>query len=254
MLLPRIGITTSPGQSADRPADVLNRAYIDAVAQSGGLPLVLPILDHAYADAVLDTLDGLVLSGGGDIDPARYGQTAVPEVYGVDERRDEWELALVRAALRRGTPVLGICRGAQVLNVSCGGTLIQDLSDTSDCAHREQDLFDCTVHRAEIDGGSKLAEVIQRSSIGVNTLHHQAVDQVGRGLCAVAWAEDGTIEAIECDDSRPVLGVQWHPELLVARGPHRRLFSWVVDEATAFADARNVGRATSDEDNDRAVA
>jgi putative glutamine amidotransferase len=248
----RIGITASPGTNADRPADVLNRAYIDAVADAGGLPLVLPILGPEHADAVLDTLDGLVMSGGGDVDPARYGQRPVPEVGGVDERRDEWEIALVRGALRRGMPILGICRGAQVLNVACGGTLVQDLPSISDHPHRAADRWDESVHPVEVDGCSKLAEVLEVTSVGVNTLHHQAVADVGRDLCAVAWAEDGTIEAIEFEDSRPVLGVQWHPELLTAFGAHRRLFTWIVRQADAAAHvAADALEADGDE---RAVA
>jgi putative glutamine amidotransferase len=227
----RIGVSTAPGHNGTRPADVVNRAYVDAVVRVGALPLAIPVLDPGLADAALDAVDGLVLSGGGDVDPRRYGQLPVPEIYGVDERRDEWELSLVRAALGRGVPVLAVCRGAQVLNVAFGGTLVQDLASITDDEHRATDLRDRVVHPVDIEPFSKLAEVVGAGRIGANTLHHQAVCEVGSGLRAVAWAHDGTIEAIESDDARSVLGVQWHPELLVHRTPHRRLFEWVVTEA-----------------------
>ncbi len=252
---PRIGITTTPGVNADRPADVLNRAYIDAVAAAGGLPIVIPILDPVLVEAVLDTVDALVVSGGGDVDPARYGQVAAPEVGGVDECRDDWEIALVRASLGRGTPLLGICRGAQVLNVACGGTLVQDLPSITEHPHRASDRWGEVVHLVEIDPASKLAEAIDVASIGANTLHHQAVADVGEGLCAVAWAHDGTIEAIETDDARAVLGVQWHPELLAEHEPHQALFSWIVSEGIRNRVARAaIASAPREGDDELAVA
>jgi putative glutamine amidotransferase len=110
---------------------------------------------------------------------------------------------------------------------------VQDLPSISEQTHREADRWDESVHPVEIDAGSKLAELLDGLAVGVNTLHHQAVDTVGRGLCAVAWALDGTIEAVECDDARPVFGVQWHPELLTSFAAHRALFEWVVREAAA---------------------
>jgi putative glutamine amidotransferase len=243
----RIGITAAPGRNGDRPAEVLNRAYVDAVVRVGALPLVLPVLDPAYTGTVLDAVDALVLSGGGDVDPRRYGQDPVPEVYGVDERRDEWELALARAALGRGVPVLAVCRGMQVLNVAFGGTLVQDLASITEDDHRVAELRDRVVHHVDVEPVSKLVEVLGAERIGANTLHHQAVCDVGAGLRAVAWAHDGTIEAIESEDARPVLGVQWHPELLVHRTPHRRLFEWVVQEARRAERPRRAEAVAADD-------
>jgi putative glutamine amidotransferase len=251
---PRIGITTSPGTNADRPADVLNRAYIDAVVAAGGLPIVIPMLDPSLAGSMLASVDALVLSGGGDVDPARYGQQPVPEVAGVDRRRDTWELAIVRAALRRGTPVLGICRGAQVLNVACGGTLVQDLPSISEHPHRASDRWGEVVHLVEVDPASKLADVVDVLTVGANTLHHQAVAEVGAGLCAVAWAHDGTVEAVEADDARAVLGVQWHPELLTEHEPHRALFTWIVEQGARRASATIADVIERDGDDALAVA
>jgi putative glutamine amidotransferase len=228
-MLCRIGITTSVGEQRGRPAEVVNRAYVGAVVDAGGLPIILPVLEDHHVDAVLDLLDALVLSGGGDIDPAIYGQVAAPEVYGVHTGRDRWELALVRAALERDMPVLGICRGAQVLNVALGGTLIQDLPAITDHIHRADDRGAEVVHPIAVRSGL-LARVLGGTTVGANTLHHQAVGRLATGLRAAAWAQDGTIEAIEFEDGRSVLGVQWHPEMLCAHEPHRRLFEWVVAE------------------------
>jgi putative glutamine amidotransferase len=174
-----------------------------------------------------------VLSGGGDVEPERYGQVASEQVGGVEPDRDEWELALVTGAIDRGHPVLAICRGAQILNVALGGTLIQDLPSLSTHPHRDDEGSHETGHPVQIEESSRLAQVLGRSSVrddtfGINTLHHQAVDRLGRGLRAVAWALDGTIEAIEPTDDRPILGVQWHPELLQHREEHQLLFRWVV--------------------------
>jgi putative glutamine amidotransferase len=253
-MLPRIGITTSPGTNGDRPADVLNHAYVDAVADVGGLPILLPILAPSFVDAILDSIDGLVLSGGGDVDPACYGQTAVPEVSGVDQARDAWELPLVRAAMARGVPVLGICRGSQVLNVACGGTLVQDLPSITDHIHRANDRWGEVVHPVEVDPTSKLADAVGTESVGANTLHHQAVADVGDGLRAVAWAQDGTVEAIESDDARAVLGVQWHPELLTDHDTHRRLFAWVVAAASASIPVSSPSDELASDDDELAVA
>jgi putative glutamine amidotransferase len=234
---PRIGITATPTAIDDRVAESVNRAYVDAVRMAGGLPIMIPTLDAGDAASILDMLDGLVLSGGGDVAPTRYGQVAVPQVDGVDERRDEWELALTRLATERGTPILGICRGAQVLNVACRGTLIQDLPTITDQVHRANDRCGDVVHAIDVDPASSLAEALGTATVGANTLHHQAVAEVGEGLRACAWAQDGTIEAVESTDARSIIGVQWHPELLTAHGEHRRLFEWIVAEAATRESA-----------------
>jgi putative glutamine amidotransferase len=189
------------------------------------------VLEPELADAMLEGLDGLLLSGGGDIEPRRYGGEMTPEVDGVDPARDEWELALVRRAVERGVPVLGICRGAQIINVAAGGTLVPDLPAISDQVHRERDRYDEDIHAVEILVGSRLAWAMGRDHAGVNTLHHQAVDQVGLGLRAVAWSPDGVIEAVEGVAHARLLGVQWHPELLPHLAGHPELFEWLVSEA-----------------------
>jgi putative glutamine amidotransferase len=228
----RIGITATSSVFDGRPVEELTRAYIASVVRAGGLPTILPVLDPELAPAMVDGLDGLLLSGGGDIEPMRYGAPPAPEVDGVDRARDTWELALVAAAIERGVPVLGICRGAQVLNVAAGGTLVQHLPDHSDQVHRDRERFGEIVHGVRIAPGSRLARAMGRVDAGVNTLHHQAVDQIGLGLEAVAWGPDGFVEAVEGVAHARLLGVQWHPELLADVPGHPELFRWLIDEAT----------------------
>ena len=220
MTAPRIGITSAPDDASERAA------YVESVAAAGGSPRVLPILEPAAAPDVLGDLDGLVLSGGGDVDPARYGQAAVPQVYGVDGARDEWELALLRH-VSPSLPVLAICRGAQILNVAAGGTLVQHIDD----GHRDRMRSREVVHDVVVEEGTRLHEAVGVDVLGVNTLHHQAVDVVGRGLHVTATAVDGTVEGLEPDDDRPLLAVQWHPELLPGTA-HEGLFRWLVDAAS----------------------
>jgi len=228
---PRIGITTSPSVHENRFLEALDRTYVSAVVRAGGLPFVLPVLEPADAPDVLSCLDGVLFTGGGDVDPARYGAVASPHVDGVDPARDAYEIALAEQAAAAGMPMLGVCRGAQVINIAFGGTLIQHLPDVSDLSHRERDRWAEPVHPVRVSQDSRLAEVVERELVGVNSLHHQAVDVVGRGLRAVGWAGDGTIEAIEGLGPLRVLGVQWHPELLSAEPGHDALFGWLSREA-----------------------
>ncbi len=222
---PRVGITSTPTLYLDRHIDRISRWYVEAVLGAGGLPLVLPTMAPDDAEEVLSGLDALLLTGGGDVDPARYGEQPVPEVYGVDPARDDWELALVRAADRH--PILGVCRGAQLLNVAAGGTLIQHLSSTA-AAHRLRERDQEVVHDVDVDPDSLLAGIVGQPRLGVNSIHHQAVKRVGEGFRAVAWAADGVVEAIERSDGAPVVAIQWHPESLTYLAPHRHLFGWLT--------------------------
>jgi putative glutamine amidotransferase len=219
----------------ERPAMVLPRRYADRVAAAGGIPVLLPPVP-GIEDA-LGRLDGLMLSGGGDIDPARYRAEPAPETGSVREERDAAEFALFAAAMSRHLPVLGICRGLQVINVARGGTLHQHLPDVVGHDGHAPVPGAFGEHVVRVAPGSRLGQILGRDEAGLSivtpTHHHQAVDQLGRGLVPTAWAPDGTIEALEFDaagDGPFMVAVQWHPEAgddpslfraLVAAARHR---------------------------------
>ena len=231
---PRIGITVSLTIHEDRAVEALERAYVDAVVRAGGVPLVLPACDPAEIEGAAGCLDGILLSGGGDVDPLLYGGEASAEIAGVEPARDAWEVALVGHALKVGLPVLGTCRGAQVLNVAMGGTLVTHLPTVSSRQHCLRERWAEVVHDVAVQQASTLHTVVGADVVGVNSLHHQAVDQVGTGLRAVAWSDDGVIEAVEGIGEAPLLGVQWHPELLPQLEAHTALFAWLVGEAGRY--------------------
>ncbi|GAB2499845.1 gamma-glutamyl-gamma-aminobutyrate hydrolase family protein [Nocardiopsis aegyptia] len=211
----------------EMPAVLLPGAYTDAVTAAGAVPVLLPPLT-GVADAVA-RLDGLLLAGGGDIGPGLYGAEAEEHTAGVQAARDGAESALLAAALERGIPVLGVCRGMQLLNVARGGTLVQHLPDRvgHDGHRRTTGVFDD--HPVTVAEGSRTARVLGRTRLDAPSYHHQAVDVLGEGVVATAWAGDGTVEALEYADTADVLGVQWHPEM----GRDPALFDWLVERASA---------------------
>jgi putative glutamine amidotransferase len=194
---------------------------------AGGVPVLLPVACGAVAAAVTGRIDALLLTGGGDVDPARYGATASPATGGVNPERDDAELGLLAAALARGLPVLGVCRGCQVVNVAFGGTLHQHLPEITAAGHRQPNPRDRPVHPVAVRAGSLLAEVVGTDELWVNSIHHQAVDRLAPSLQAVASSPDGIVEAVE-DRDRSLLAVQWHPENLVTAPRHLALFRWLV--------------------------
>ncbi|HJU89950.1 MAG TPA: gamma-glutamyl-gamma-aminobutyrate hydrolase family protein [Gemmatimonadaceae bacterium] len=197
----------------------LNASYTRALERVGALPLIVPPLaDTAPLGALLDRVDGLVLTGGEDVDPSRYGAEPHPELGATHEDRDATELALVDQARRRKLPTLAICRGIQLLNVALGGTLIQDIPDQRPSAipHDPKSARDQRVHDVEIAAGSRLAAALGDTRVRANSFHHQALDRVADGLRVTARAPDGIIEGVEwIADDWWALGVQWHPEELV---------------------------------------
>ncbi|MHB8465554.1 MAG: gamma-glutamyl-gamma-aminobutyrate hydrolase family protein [Acidimicrobiales bacterium] len=237
MTAPLIGITAYPRVVEIVPQPTLlhtaNRYYVDSITRAGGLPVILPAIDPALAADAVARLDGLVLPGGGDVDPARYGEDAAPEVRGVDVDRDGWELACAVAALARRLPMLATCRGLQVLNVALGGSLVQDVPTATGERHGLADRFGELVHPIRLDPESRLAGLLGACEVGANSLHHQAVGRLGAAVRAVGWAPDGTIEAIEVDDHPEVVAVQWHPELLERDALHQGLFRDLVRRASA---------------------
>jgi putative glutamine amidotransferase len=185
------------------------------------------VIGATAAHAVLEHFDGLLLLGGGDLDPASYGQTAHEKVYGVSPLRDEFEIALARAAVERSMPVLAICRGNQLLNVAFGGTLVQHLAVSGHGRPGEPDPAE--LHPITATPGSRLALAMGAEQAIVSSHHHQAVDELGDGVVAVAWADDGTIEGIELDRDGWAVGAQWHPEDTAADDPTQQaLFDELV--------------------------
>jgi putative glutamine amidotransferase len=208
-----------------RVVDGTQRDYGDRIAEAGGVPFQL--IGRPGSSAMLSRADGLLFTGGGDVEPARYGAVQDPESGGIDVDRDRAEVELVAEATEVGIPVLAICRGIQIVNVARGGTLVQHLPTVTIEPHLVIDRPYELVHAVRIDPDSELRHILGADELWVNSLHHQAVDVVGDGLRAVAWAEDGTIEAVEDQRSR-IIGVQWHPEQISDQAQQRRLFSWLV--------------------------
>lgn len=211
----------------------LGSEYPQAVLDAGGLPLLLPHHHPEDAARVLDGFDGLVLVGGDDIHPNRYGRDDLGLSKGVRDSADDSDLAFAAAAMELGIPLFAICRGYQALNVAMGGTLHQD-STTDDGLHRPISDVPHEVmserHPIEVVPGSRLAEAYGKREHVVNSIHHQSIEEIAPGFRAVAWAPDGTIEAIEPEDeSARVLAVQWHPEKITAEGDDV-LFRYFVEE------------------------
>jgi putative glutamine amidotransferase len=198
------------------------RAYSEAAADVGLLPVMIATLDPSLADAALDGVDGLLLTGGGDVDPALFGAPPDPGLGEVDLDRDRFELALYRAARARGLPVLGICRGIQLIAVAEGGDLIQHLAPRPGSVQHEQASRDGDpIHTIRIAAGTHLAAAFGAGEARVNSYHHQAVGRVPDALRTVATAPDGVVEAIEGRDGAFLLAVQWHPELAFRRHPEQ---------------------------------
>ncbi|MEN6566756.1 MAG: gamma-glutamyl-gamma-aminobutyrate hydrolase family protein [Veillonellales bacterium] len=213
----------------------VNEAYIKAICQTGGVPVILPTVSvKKTIEAQAGLLDGLLLSGGGDIHPLFYGEEPDTRLGFCDLRRDEYELALIQAAAGRHKPIFGICRGIQVLNVAFGGTLYQDISRIpgSCLQHTQQARRDTLFHTVIVEKATGLFDIVATESFRVNSFHHQAVKDPAPGFIVSGRTRDGVIEAIEQSGQEFVLGVQWHPEMLLQVRPEmRELFRRFVKKA-----------------------
>jgi putative glutamine amidotransferase len=241
MSRPVIGLCTAVERARwsvwDQEAFLLARSYVDAVHRAGGLAIMLPPDPELVRDPdeVLDLLDGLILAGGADVDPGSYGADAHETTVNTVPERDEFELALARRALERDVPTLGICRGMQLMNVACGGTLLQHLPESH--GHHEHrrtpGSFDGADHDVRLADGSLAARAAGEELHATKSHHHQGVDVVGDGLEVSGWSSlDDLPEAIEVPDHRFALGVQWHPEA----DERSRLIGALVAEAAAVPD------------------
>src|SRR5574337_151631 len=230
---PRIGITAWHYQDDDERWEAILEGYPQAILEAGGLPLILPTPPDEPApspregptlvDAYLDAIDGLLMTGGADIHPSFYGETILERCGAIDEARDRFEVELVRAARSQGLPLLGICRGLQLLNVAMGGSLYQDLSyrNQTDPAHQSPREHRAEpVHHITIVPGTRLAGILHARELRVTSTHHQIVRDLAPGLTVNAMAPDGVIEGVE-GDRQFLLAVHWHPERMFTRHPEQ---------------------------------
>ncbi|UGS37438.1 gamma-glutamyl-gamma-aminobutyrate hydrolase family protein [Capillimicrobium parvum] len=244
MTEPLVGISTSelrtpphvePLAESDpvRRELALGLDYPRAVDAAGAIPVVIPPMAAGDLNSLVGRLDGLLLSGGPDLHPSLYGAEPHAFLGPTEPPLDAFELELLRRADQAQLPLLAICRGQQALNVGRGGTLYQHLPEDvgGEIEHRQRQPGRVATHTVRIEPDSAVADALGATDIEVNSFHHQAIRDLGRGLRAVAWARDGVIEAIEATDRRFAIGVQWHAESLVARDDHQRLFRRFVDAA-----------------------
>lgn len=245
---PLIGISANYGDNNSKLAE----NYYKSVVAVGGVPVIIPVTDDlATIEAIVGRLDGILLSGGGDMHPRYYNEEPIPENGTPDELRDRYDVALIKSAVEYQLPVLGICRGMQVINTVFGGSLYQDINvqyaDKKPMCHSQNEERSVTTQTASVVADSLLYSIVNCNTLPINSIHHQAVKRTADGFRAVAFADDGICEAIE-SLYYPILGVQWHPEHLSGAdavgehydNPHRKIFGWLVDEAKIFSRAKRI--------------
>lgn len=228
-----------PGRVArwDAGAVAVPEPYARAVTRAGAIPVIVPPSPEDVPLEELSSLHGLLLIGGGDVAPSRYGAPDHPEQYGVDEARDAAEVALLEGATRAGMPVLAVCRGAQVVNVAFGGTLIQHLPEVGRFGeHGRPNENGPVPHEIQLAPGSRIATATGTDVLFGSSHHHQAIDALGHGLAAVGWSNDGLVEAVEAENGW-LVAVQWHPEDTAERDPAQQaLFDALAERGASFRD------------------
>lgn len=243
---PVIGIATQtlPAVPGERPPCwLMGRTYVEELRKVGAVPWVIPLIPHdpATLQEIFNRLDGVFITGGVDVDPSHYGETKTPLCGETDTDRDVVEIALLRHALERNLPVLAVCRGIQILNVTCGGTLYQDVTAQVPAALKH-DYFPTAAtpsrkylaHDVTVKQGSRLGRILGDAVVPVNSMHHQAIKDLAPNLAPTAYAPDGIIEGVESLDERFLIAVQWHPEELTETQPGMaRLFSTFAAAAVA---------------------
>ena len=240
---PIVAVTATTEIIRGLPRVRVNEAYTSALVSAGMIPLIVAPIEASLAAAIVDRVDGILLTGGEDVGPRRYGAVPHLQTDQPHDGRDTSEIALIAAARAAKLPVLAICRGLQIMNVALGGTLVQDIPSerVSSIAHSRSDARATRLHEVRVSAGSRLADAIGATTLAVNSSHHQAVDRLGSGLTITATAPDGVIEGAEWtdDDDWWMVGVQWHPEELTATPEpwDRALFSAFRAAMTSIATA-----------------
>ncbi len=219
---PIIGVTSSYNPREQNYT--LPEAYANAIEKGDGIPILFPPMINAEIEKYISLVDGVILSGGADVDPNIYGELPIPQLGTIDPIRDAYEMKLACSIIREKKPVLAICRGCQVLNVAAGGSLWQDINTQvkGSLKHDQQAPLSYASHTVRFTKGSILSKIYGAEKVGVNSFHHQGVKSLGLGLTSIAWADDGTIEAVE-GNGRFMVGVQWHPERMIDSA-HSELF------------------------------
>lgn len=240
---PLIGVSAGRTQVG---SSIVQSTYINAIVKAGGRPVIIPVItDISVLRNIVKDLNGLVLTGGEDVDPLYYGEKAIPEMNEIDSVRDIYDLVLLKLATDRNIPVLGICRGEQIINVAFGGTLYQDIPtqvEDKSIKHKQSEPREKGTHNISIINDSQLHKILGVLGASTNTFHHQAVKTTAPNFRTVASATDGIVEAIEAYPNRPIMGVQWHPEGHVAGGDTTmlKLFSFIVSESSKFRKAKDM--------------
>lgn len=243
IMKPIIGINCDYEWEGKRVYSFLNREYVDSIITAGGIPLLLPIIKaETDVDALLQHIDGLLLTGGDDVMPYRYGQQQHAKTVCVHPDKDISDNILVQVAIRMEKPILAICYGAQLINVFFGGTLIQDISSemSSPIVHHVSNNEFYT-HPVTIQTGTLLRHIIGEDNVDTNSIHHQAVGILGKDLIVAAQSSDGVIEAIEHKNYPFLVGVQWHPERMIEYPHHKALFNALIAAAKSFQSAPKSG-------------
>lgn len=233
---PIIGINLDVGgDSTGSVRLALSGDYVDAITSAGGIPILLPpVYDPAAIERQVNLCQGFVFTGGRDINPARFGQPLDPTTKLLNPRREEYDFALIDAVLKSGKPFLGICLGAQEINVALGGSLIQDIpsATSTTVVHRQDEIRENPAHEIQITTGTRLADVLGTTTLAVNSFHHQACDRPGAGVKIVARAPDGIVEGYEVENKAFGMGLQWHPEgMFTSATVHLKPYKALVDEA-----------------------
>ena len=221
ILKPIIGLTVFYDKQGERTFSSISNNYINAVKLAGGIPILIPIEKEALNDYV-DMVDGFLFTGGADVNPILYGEAPIPKLGLISEERDSFEIKLFNKAYLTGKPILGICRGLQLINVALGGTLYQDIYSQIDdiSIHNPNKLRDELQHSVVIQKDSSLYKILEHEEVETNSFHHQAVKTLGRNLRVTAKAKDNIIEAYDSMENPNLICVQWHPEDLVLKYPH----------------------------------